>query len=223
MKISPAWGYYRLCGVLRQTSYQGHKFTAKCTRYEGHGEKENGERHFDGFRKWGWYADEQDSDRVQLTDGDTEVQQVPLAVGSAEESAAGDADRGGEDAQGEMRMIQACFVMAAHESHYWSVYGYGTLTAAEASERPQDTVKFCPGFKRDREYLPVTDRHPDDPRPICKECATWVCHGCWDYRRQRANRHPNCAGMQVCRKCGSREGEFLATRHLKYNTHREDA
>lgn len=225
-KTSPVkLGYYRLCGVLRQTSYKGHKFTAKCTRYDGHEKNENRTRHFDGYRRWGWYADEADSDRVHVTDGGAEVRPMSVGVGSPEEPAAGDAGRGGDDASGELRMIavtQACFVMAAHASHYWSVYGMGTLTVEEAAERPQDTVKFCPGFEKDREYLPAKDRHPDDPRPICLQCATWVCQGCWDYRRQRASRHPNSAGMQYCPKCGGREGEFIATRHLKYNTHTEE-
>lgn len=52
-------------------------------------------------------------------------------------------------------------------------------------------------------------------RAICDECGTWVCHGCWGWRRPGALRHQ----PQRCRNCGSDEGEFKPIRHRKRNYH----
>lgn len=62
-----------------------------------------------------------------------------------------------------------------------------------------------PGMGRtiDTSYLTV--------RPCCIHCATWICSGCWYWRRSRATR----AVSQYCGRCGSREGFFSAIRHLK--------
>lgn len=49
-----------------------------------------------------------------------------------------------------------------------------------------------------------------DPRPCCIQCSTWICSGCWNFRRNRATRTVS----QYCPRCGSSEGFFSATRHV---------
>lgn len=51
--------------------------------------------------------------------------------------------------------------------------------------------------------------------PCCIHCATWICSGCWDFRRMRASRSVS----QYCARCGSRDGFFSATRHGTRNPH----
>lgn len=48
-------------------------------------------------------------------------------------------------------------------------------------------------------------------KPCCIHCATWVCAGCWDFRRSRASR----AVSQYCPRCGGIEGFFIAVRHVE--------
>lgn len=62
---------------------------------------------------------------------------------------------------------------------------------------------------------PTRDPRPEDPRPCCLLCATWVCHECWDWHRKGANRF----GHQYCTKCGGIKGEFVAVRHLRHHHH----
>jgi hypothetical protein len=47
--------------------------------------------------------------------------------------------------------------------------------------------------------------------PCCIHCATWICVGCYDFRRSRATR----AVSQYCPRCGGIKGFFVAIRHLK--------
>lgn len=66
---------------------------------------------------------------------------------------------------------------------------------------------------------PVKDLRPENPRPVCPECAIWVCHECWQYRRRGATRA--IGTTQNCARCGGIEGEYLAVRHHNPKTHKE--
>lgn len=62
---------------------------------------------------------------------------------------------------------------------------------------------------------PTVDPKPENPRACCILCATWVCHECWNWHRNKAAR-----GMpQYCIKCGGIEGQFTAVRHSGKGQH----
>lgn len=69
--------------------------------------------------------------------------------------------------------------------------------------REVDESRDDDGATIDTSYLNVM--------PCCIHCATWICVGCYEFRRSRATR----AVSQYCPRCGSREGFFVAIRHLK--------
>lgn len=64
----------------------------------------------------------------------------------------------------------------------------------------------------------TVDSDPTNPKPCCILCATWVCHGCWNFRRGGASRQPAGPagpGGAWCPWCGGTGGQFIATRHRK--------
>lgn len=89
-------------------------------------------------------------------------------------------------------------------------YGVTRADFPEQDWSVWESHKYChPGLGQmvDTKYLNVW--------PCCIHCATWICSGCWDFRRMRASRSVS----QYCPKCGGREGFFSATRHGTRNSH----
>lgn len=60
------------------------------------------------------------------------------------------------------------------------------------------------------------DRQPESRFSSCLICGTWICEGCWDFRRPYAL----IALPQRCPRCGSDEGHFMITRHWFRSDHR---
>lgn len=115
-----------------------------------------------------------------------------------------------------MMKTRLCYRLLIHEQHLW-VKSYGRdIALTDVEHYREEDVRECPGLVEERAVHPVVDGHPENPRPICEMCGTWVCD-CGYYHRSRANRHPDV--HQVCNKCGGDKGKFLAVRHFDLRLH----
>lgn len=89
----------------------------------------------------------------------------------------------------------------------WKLVFTRPITPVQMITRAQCHRKVC--------GVEVAPTSPEQDPTVCGECGTWVCHECWEFRRQRASRSEH----QICGRCGGTKGKFLPTRHIRNSFH----